>query len=236
MKELETAVLNAATEMVKSGRLEAVCKKQIEESLTSIVKEVFSTYSPFGKNLKETIASQLKIDPSQLGLSEYNQTVLAIVQQKIDAVIDKTVRIKLAKDLDDLLGEAAPKEIKLSRLILDFKKWASKDGGGDGSGCTIILDPPEYSSYYLAIDSKPRVTKYNCRFRLMIALSDGKVFGIHIDGIDPSKSIFLGNMYGFPRQLFQMYAAGTRIVVDERSFDTGLRDRNDDEEGEVDDA
>ena len=41
-----------------------------------------------------------------------------------------------------------------------------------------------------------------------------------LEGCDPSKKIFCGPFYGFDRLLFQMYAAKTKLIIDEDDVNT----------------
>ncbi len=43
---------------------------------------------------------------------------------------------------------------------------------------------------------------------------DGRVYSVRINEIAPKNALFIGPIYGFERKLFQLYAAGTKLVID----------------------
>jgi hypothetical protein len=226
MRDIEAAVANATHELVKSGRLTEIIKTQVESTVERILKDALGEWSPSGKQLKEAVESALSIDPERLGLPGYNQTVLTIVRNALDARVEEVAGKKLKADLDQMLGTAAPKEIKLSALVKEFKKFA-RDRGGHEEGekaVTVILERDRgYSSRWLYLDVDPCKEKYRCAFQMLLS-NDGDVHVCKIDGHDPKKSIFLGVLTGFDRLIFQMYAAGTKVVIDQEEFDDELED------------
>lgn len=218
MRDFENAVALATQELIKSGALTKLVKEQVAKTLATIVADALGAYrSPFAKQLTEAVSASLSIDPSALGLAGYNKVVLAVVQQKLDEAVHVVGREQIAKDMAKLLGTDAPKQIKLSALLEQFKEFAREnhERDRDQRRCTIILERrDQYSSRWLYLDVKPDKQKYDCRYRMLIGTDDGKVSACGIEGSDPSKTVFLGTIYGFARTLFQMYAAGTRVVFD----------------------
>src|SRR4051794_2951881 len=104
MRDFEAAVADATHELVKSGKLKEIVAAQVTKTVASIVQDAVSTYSNFGKQLSEAVKASLAIDPSRLGLQGYNQTVLAIVRNALDARVEEVARKKLQADLDKMLG------------------------------------------------------------------------------------------------------------------------------------
>lgn len=218
--DLEDTVATALRELVTSGALTDAVKKQVGKTMADVVQQCLSSFSPFGKQLKETVATALSIDPKALGLNGYNQTVLAIIRERLDHAIETVGREKLAADLEKMLGTDALREMPLSVFIQEFKKDARSHYSAHGR-CTIILETPEYQMRWLYLDRNEAKTKYQCEFQLLIG-DDGVVHCCTMAGHDPKKSVFLGSLNGFSRRLFQIYAAGTRLVVDAEDFDTTI--------------
>ena len=221
MKEFENAVAAATAELVASGELTKIVRKTIEATVGSIVREALSIYSPWGKQLAEALAAGLQIDASQIGINGYNQTVLAIVRDRLDHAINVVGAKKVQEDLDQMLGTAAPQEMKLSTLIEQFREHCAKY---DRRRCTIILEPPDggiLRSRWLYLGEEPGQDKYRCAIRILIS-EDGAVHICQLDGVDPKKGIFLGVLYGFKRTIFQLYAAGAKLIIDQEEFNTEL--------------
>lgn len=224
MFDLEKAVTDACRSFVEGGKLSAMVESHVGKMLDEILRDALRSYGDIGKQISEAVKKSLAIDTGQLGLSSYNATVLAIVKQRLDAAVHKVGTEKLAADMDALLGTNAPAEIKLSELICEFKKWAADETSDDR--CTIIVDEQRYGSRWLNLDPSRGKEKYQCRFSILMP-DDGNALVSRIDGADPSKSLMLGVLYGFAKRLFQIYAAGTRVIVDETDFDNYLEREGD---------
>ena len=231
MFDLEQHVTDAVRECVTSGKMKAMVETHVAKMLDSILGDALRSYGDIGKSIEAAVKQSLAIDPAQLGLTGYNLTVLAIVKQKLNAAVEKVGVEKLSKDMDELLGTNAPAVIKLSKLIEDFKTWAAGQHGAE-SRCTIIFEESQYGSRWLYLDKDAKKGMYDCQFSMLIPDEDGAggtctTTGVvpticKIEGRDPKQTFIMGKLYGFERTLFQMYAAGTKVVVDETDFDDEL--------------
>lgn len=231
MFDLEQHITDAVRKLVTEGKMAAMVETHVAKMLDSILADALRSYGDIGKQIQEAVKTAIAIDPTALGLEGYNLTVLAIVKQKLEAEIHRVGVEKLSKDMDELLGTNAPAEIKLSKLIEEFKEWAGHEHGADDQ-CTIIFEKSSYHSRWLYLD-KDRGKKWTeCRFSMLIPDGDdtvGKAPSIFkFEGRDPKQTILLGKLYGFEKTLFQMYAAGTKIVVDETGFDNSIEREGDD--------
>lgn len=225
MRDLNDAVAAAMKQLIADGSIKTIAEKQVAETVKSIVKDALGLYSPFGKQLTEQIRAAMEINCAELGLSGYNQVVLAIVKRQLDGVIADVGQKRMTEDLQKLLSETAPKEMKLSALIVEFKKWAIKQRNDES--CTIIVDALHSDSSIeslrgyrnIHLDPKPRTGKYSCQFQIDVK-PDGSIYGCRIGGHDPKQAIFMGALYGFEKSLFRLYAAGTKLLIDQEDFDT----------------
>lgn len=219
MFDLEKAVTDACRSFVEGGRLNAMVETHVCKMLDSIISDAMRSYGDIGKQISEAVKKSLAIDTEQLGLAGYNATVLAIVKQRLEAAVHKVGTEKLAADMDALLGTNVPAEIRLTDMIDEFKQWAADESNSDR--CTIIVGEEKYSSRWVSLDKEKCKREFDCQFRLLLP-NEGNPVVSRIDGVDPSKSLMLGKLYGFPSRLFQLYAAGTRVIVDETDFDNHL--------------
>lgn len=237
MFDLEQHVTDAVRKLVTDGKLAAMVESHVSKMLDSILADALRSYGDIGKQIQEAVKTAIAIDPAALGLHGYNQTVLAIVKQKLDAEIQRVGIEKLSKDMDELLGTNAPAAIKLSKLIEEFKEWAAHEHG-TSDRCTIIFEESCYVSRWLYLDKEHGKKTYECQFSMLIPDKDGAggtcaTTGAtpsicRIKGRDPKQTFVLGTLYGFEKTLFQMYAAGTKIIVDETEFYDGLEREGDD--------
>jgi hypothetical protein len=213
MKQFEDVVLQSIRHLSESGKLETMIQTKIEKTVEDIVENALRSYSEFGRNLEKAIQETLKVDLSQLGLPGYNNIVLGIVQRKLGALIETMGAQQLEKDLENLLGTSAPEVIKLSELVEKFKEWVRSDNEACDDAVTAILEKSQYRSYWLYLDKDSNTTKYSCAIQLGIG-EDGKLFSVTLRGTDVKKDLFMGNLYGFERDMFFMHAAKTRVIVD----------------------
>jgi hypothetical protein len=230
MIEIETAVADAARRMVEDGRLAKLVAENVEATVAKIVKDAVGQYSTFGKSLEEAVAASLRIDPGQLGLPAYNQTVLAVVKQTLDQQLELVGRDKIKKDLERLLGTDAPAEMKLSELVELYRREMQENLEGQSEGrITAAFGRDDYSRdlssfrwFYLhdgalKADRVPYESDIQMLFR-----SGGEIACARVKGVDPKKDIMLGQAgrVGFEKTLFRLYAAGTKIIIDAEEFET----------------
>ena len=210
MKELETAIVAAFATMTKTGAIQQIIEKEIERTVGDILHSSLNSYSGFGKQLEKVINDSLNVDMEQLGITGYNYTILNIIKSKLDSSIEVIGRAQIEKDLEELL-QCPPKEIKLSQLVEQLKN--NYDEIHDECTCIVSTSTPDgWGRIYLHKQSS--VNRRDCEYVLAYT-ADGEIYNISIDGRDPSKRIFCGPFYGFERTLFQMYAAKTRLIIDE---------------------
>ncbi len=209
------------------GRLDQMVAKSVEEAVGKIVRDALSSYSPFAKALSDELKSALGVAPGSLGLQGYNQTVLNIVRAVIDARVEKDGRQAMQAALDDLLGETPPETIKLSKLAEQFGRWFKENQYGDERPW-VQLETSDTTSHFRWLVFGARDTGSRTGFggtrrreigeetaRMLVSMEEGKISCLRADGIDFSKTVFLGRgLRGFVRTLFQMQVAGTRIEID----------------------
>lgn len=222
MQELQNAVSNAFANIVASGAIEKAIEEKLTKTITSIVEEELRSYSDFGKALSHQVKTALQVDFSNLGLPGYNDLILKVIRAQVAHQADTSIAMHVEKQLAELLAPA-PTEIKLSELVEEFITFANDDLGcscDKPDQITLIVedgtDGGRYTSlrnfYHISFDKNPGKDKYECDFR--IDVNDGKVYNVTLNKRDPSKSIFIGPIYGFARRVYQLYAAGTNLIID----------------------
>jgi hypothetical protein len=229
--DIENAVADCTRELINSGALTAIIEARIKKTLDEIVSEALRSYGSFGQQLKEMVQSALKVDLSNLDLQCYNQIVLNIVKSKLRESVESS-RAHLTKGLEELLGTNPPAEIKLSKLIGEFKKWAFR-WSGQGR-CTIILEEKDTlcKSRWFYLDRNPNVNRHNCSYRFLIS-EDGRTACFRIEGKELEQNALLARLDGFSRTLFQIQAAGTKVIIDREHFNNELHEEDHEEEDEV---
>ncbi|WP_205168796.1 hypothetical protein [Burkholderia sp. LMG 13014] len=215
MKELEQAVSNAFSNIVTSGTIEKAIEEKLTKTITSIVNEELQSYSEFGKQLSEHVKKAVQVDFSKLGLPGYNDLILKIIRKRVEEDLNEQIERHVATQLDELLAPA-PEEIKLSELVADFIKFQAEKQSYSCScdlpdRITLTVDT-EGSFTHIGLDKEAGIDRYRCPWR--IDTMDGRVYSVRINEIDPKNTLFIGPIYGFERKLFQLYATGTKLVID----------------------
>lgn len=234
MKELQQAVSTAFSNIVAAGAIENAIEEKLTKTITSIIDEELRTYSTFGEQLKERVKAALQVDFHNLGLPGYNDLILKIIRQQVDAQLNATIETQIEKQMKELLAPA-PAEIKLSQLVDEFIKDEHTNRQYLPCSCdesdriTLIVREEGLASskfYHVYLDKESNTEYYKCPYR--IDVHDGRVYSVQIDQKDPSKTLFAGPMHGFKRRLFQLYAAGTKLIIDgdENSINTYYRGRD----------
>lgn len=228
MKELQQAVFTAFSNIVAAGAIEKAIEEKLTKTITSIIDEELRSYSTFGEQLKERVKAALQVDFHNLGLPGYNDLILKIIRQQVDAQLNATIETQIEQQMKELLAPA-PAEIKLSQLVEEFIKGEHSDRQYRPCSCdesdriTLIVREESLISskfYHIYLDKESDTEYYKCPYQ--IDVHDGRVYSVQIDQKDPSKTLFVGPMHGFKRRLFQLYAAGTRLIIDgdENSINT----------------
>lgn len=228
MQGMNEAVAAATQKIIDAGEIQAMVEKQVRSTVQSIVKESLSEYSPFGKSLKEAVQSSLSVSASDLGLTQYNAVVLSIVKAQLDASIEEIGRKHLKEELEKLLSDSAPKEIKLSTLITEFRKECVRYGQREDR-CTIIFKQswPDNDilkhCWSLSLDEKSGKTEYAAAYQFTVHRDTGMIQPRSIAHVNiQAGGIFAGGLHGFARLAFQIYATKPKLIVDLDEFDDSL--------------
>lgn len=220
MQDMTNAVAAAFQNIVASGAIEKAIEENIAKTVSSAIKQQLESYSDFGKKLSDHVKSALQVNFDDLGLSGYNDLILKIVRAQVDAHVGNVLAKQVEEQMAKLL-QPAPAEIKLSELIKDFIERNKPDGCecGGSDQISLHIEESRYGSRWIGLDKEEGKSEYSCEIRFAVSESDGKIFGLRLDGKEADKTLFVGPIYGFERSLFQMYAAGTKVVVDGDSAD-----------------
>lgn len=205
-------IMNESLEKVeKNGFVNMTIENAIEKTIESVVSDVFSWGSPFYKNLDEYIKSNLNVNFGELDLTGYNMLVVTAVKEHLDKTLKNEGIEKLKKRMDDML-QKVKEEYTLSEIIEKFKndKFINFE---DEDEITLRIEGSA-PFCYIYLDSCQGKDRYNCDY--MISLNESIPFRVKIAGKDTleTKDI-LNNFIGFNDFLFKIYAAGSKIVLDE---------------------
>lgn len=229
MNELQQAVGTAFEKIVSAGVIETAIEKKLTETIISIIDHELRSYSDFGKALEAHVKKAVNVDLGRLELPGYNDLILKLIERQVAAQLDNQLAAQIEKQMAELLAPPAA-EIKLSELLKDFIETKASDCPCDGPD-SISLHVEKSSGGYAHVyfDEEDDRAKYSCKYAIHVD-NEGKTYSLKIDEKDPKKQLFVGPFYNFERRLFQLYAAGTKLVIDgedEGDFDTHYPGRDD---------
>ncbi|KVZ18618.1 hypothetical protein WT88_29490 [Burkholderia stagnalis] len=215
MKQLEQAFSTAFSNIISSGLIEKAIEENIAKTVESTIREQLRSYSDFGKAIEERVKTALQVNFDNLGLPGYNDLILKIVRAQVDANVQSTLAAQVEKQMTELLTPA-PAELTLSALVAEFIEDSKRyDNSGPDRITLIVEEDSSYSStkfHHIYLDKEEGQGKYECHHR--IDVHNGKMYNVLIGKQDPDKKLFVGSLYGFERRIFQLYAAGTKLIVD----------------------
>ena len=222
MDPLKQAVAAAFDKIVASGIIEQTIEKKLTETIVDAVGSHLRSYSDFGQAIQKQVQQAIGVDLERADLPSYNDFVLKVIRTQLDSAMTDTAAKQLQENMAKLLVKA-PAEITLQKLVDDFIEAYKEDH--EGREFTLHIEHESYGFKYVCLDVDPDKGRYSCDFRISID-KEGHVYNLQLGGKDVSKTLFVGPIYGFERDVFQLYAAKTKIVIDDdaepRDFDTSF--------------
>lgn len=218
MTDINEAVVNSLNAIVASGKIEAIISQKLEKTIESILDDTLKSWSDFGKSLQTKVKESLQINLDKVDLPSYNDLVLKIIKKQVDAQIENAMLTNIEENMKGLFS-LPPKEIKLSKLIEDFIEYSDEFDRDRSEKISLHIEPSSYGSKWIYIDPKGGKEKYRCKIHFGVSDKDNKIFGLRVDGEDFGKKLFIGSMSQLERDIFQLYAAGSTLIIDGESED-----------------
>lgn len=227
MKTLMNASLD---KLIESGKIETMMDERLEKTLKEILDSLLSSYSDFGKAIKEALAEKLKVDFSSVSLAEYNTLMLNKFRELATTNVLIAGNARLEAEMQKLLAPLEKNRWTVTEIVEEFKKHRF-DGDSEDDRITVILERDgSFGHIYLDESRKKRSgglslsvssdrDKYSCQFRLGFRVEketpdEGKLYTIK-DGDTELKDLRnKASIYGFSNFMFKLYAQGCTIVDD----------------------
>ena len=212
---LNILVNNSLKRIQEEGYVEAVVEEQIKKSIKSIVDDLFRDWGPFGKNLKEEIEKKLKVNLDKLDIASYNYILNNTIQQQLDEVIHVHGVEKMKKSVEDFLVSAKD-EYRLSELIEIMKAEEARKNECFLDQISLHIEHCDCTSLiFINFDPDNKVKDFRCKYRMVVNGENNSVSAIEINGEKFDNKVIMGGLRGFNKMLFQIYANGSKVIVDE---------------------
>lgn len=217
MIDLNKIVNDTLVKMESENFVEKVVKSTLEKTITSIVDDVFRSYSDFGKNLKTHIEKNININFDNLGIEGYNGLVLAAVKESLDRTITVQGIEKIKESIDEMLSETKT-EYTLTEIIEKAKGDTTKEEyeRDYDEQVHLIIEKSSCGYKHIYLDNEDDEPDCKWDYSYQIAIDkEGKPYNIKFKGKEIDTKKIMGGLYGLDRLLFKIYASGAKIILDQ---------------------
>lgn len=185
-------------------------KNNIEKTLKETIEDIYgSSYSHFGRILKNKFEKELSINLDAVNIPQYNMLVQKAIENEIGNNIEKLSR-NSAKQLIDRFTIGDMKEVyNFSELLEKFKD--SCENYEDEEKISLHIENSDYSKLkFIYLDEESNKPNYSCKYR--IVLDEEKISSLNIKGTEITDVLLTrGN---FDNLLANIFLQGKKINLD----------------------
>lgn len=211
------------SEMNEDGTIKKIIRKQMEDTVAQMSRDMFSNYSDFGKKLKTHVESTLHLNLSQINLADFSATINDIVAKQLNDTAYVQAVSPIQNTIKDILGELDKSQYDLSDIIRSFKKHSHKEGR-----VQIEIREPEYSSIWVYISIGDT---YPDKLTISIKEKTGELWYYSAGDVSPRNSFLnKGMITDFERLMFRLYTNRALINIDNEYYDGYEEDEEDDDD------
>jgi hypothetical protein len=167
--ELVQAVNESLGELISGNVIKEIITKQLESTITEIVKDSMRSYSDFGKTIKEKINSVVCLAASNVELPEYTKFVSGVVLEQFDKVLHEQSKAQLRELITGELGEIPAGIMTARQLSEKIQESFKSDEYEDERNIQVELEEnDDCSAIYIKVidDDKSeeiKISLYNHR-------------------------------------------------------------------------
>ena len=220
MDDIKAAIAQASEKVLSSDLIQRTIETQLKDTVQQIIQQQFSTRSDFGKALHEKVMNQMRVNLGQITFAEYNQVVLGLVQGAINNAVSDSAKDRFEAELEQMFG-APPKSIGLSQLIAKYMDDQREEMEPSNQMGLIISEIAWSTASYLLIGLNPNnsaESAHDCEIVLCLSPLEGSDHTYKLYRVSGSASsrAFMPTCYNqTAKLLYQMYCAGSHIVLDQ---------------------
>ena len=218
---------NLIKETIKNMDLETIIKdkteKVIKETIEETISSNFRSYSDFGKELKEKMTKELRINLDEIKFNEYNQVIIDLLKQTLKENSENNLYLKDKVELliKELTQTEIKHEYKLSEIVELYKQEFNEDAQEDEIE-EMYLKVENDSRFWTRIylNKKEVSFDYEAEVQFSINNETAKIEHLNLEGdIIKGKSIYKNRIFGVDKLLYQIYLVGAKIIIDEKNCD-----------------
>lgn len=231
MMDLNEMVMSSLNKMQSEGKVRQIVEKHVEDTVESIVKDIFGSWSDFSKSLKKEAQESLAVNFKELNLPSYNHMIMEAIKDKLNNSIQEAGVNSIASEIDGLLSYSK-REYKLSELVKELSNEiedADELEYEEYREMTLHIDDERPSSIiFIRMDAKEDVSEYDCKYRLTLN-KEGVLISVDVEDKESWKEksysdfdakTVMSGLRGLEETLFKIYTSGAKIVIDEAACET----------------
>ncbi|WP_310620908.1 hypothetical protein [Flexibacterium corallicola] len=216
---LEHAIKTTVAEKLSSEAMMTKIESELDKTVSSAIHAALRPYSDTGKAITKAVEQALQVD-GELGLPSYNETILRILRPLVQEHVDRIGQDKIKEEMEGLFARA-PEEIKLSKLVEEFKETELHKEEWENGEITLIVEEWHPDHFHIYLDTIEGTEKRRCNYRIDVR-SNGEVSGAELDykgKLNKDTPVYFGKGHGFKKLLMNLYACGSKLIIDEDECD-----------------
>lgn len=137
MTDFNKIITDKITEMENSGTIQKIIEKKISETINTAIDSCFDW--DFKDQIKKQIKEAVGDIASKIKLNSYNSFIATAIENIVNVELNNDLKEKINTKLTQALI-VTEKEIKLSKIIEEFKKYECDDDEEYSYCCNIKKD------------------------------------------------------------------------------------------------
>jgi len=225
MERINEAINQKMEEYIQSDKMKEFISQKAEDSINSIIEDMFRWSGPIKKELEKQINDALVFN-KDLGLTGLNKFVTEEMQRKIKLKVRKDTAELVDKSLNDMLDNQ-PKIVKAYDFLEKVKRFFEKENKYSCScepwdkdywnkyGTIIIEEPDETICDWLDIyiDMEPEKSSYDSKFNLTVYKSGRTTYKIRNKDLS-TKDLIMGYQFDLEDYFYSLFLNDSTIDYD----------------------
>jgi hypothetical protein len=154
--ELVQAVNESLGELISGDVIKEIITKQLESTITEIVRDSMKSYSDFGKTIKDKINSVVCLAASNVELPEYTKFVSGVVLEQFDKVLQEQSKTQLNELIISELGVLPSGVMTARQLAEKIKSTFESDEYEEERTVEVEIEGQGTSGIYIEIKDEER--------------------------------------------------------------------------------
>jgi len=216
--DLQKMIDDAFVKMHDDGVIEQKVTAAVSSMIDQVLKDVMGRYGAMEKEITALLTTNLKLSLEHIKLPAYSQAVIEVIDPILrDSVLTKNIN-RIKERIHDITGVVDGGRVKLSEIVTQFIEEVISLSSEDEGEITLIIQTSNWGTTYIYFDEDSYKNALDCKYSMAInKAEDGcRMWHLEIKGKPVSiidKAFDL--THGFKAYLFNLYANGVAIDIDE---------------------